>query len=480
MEPDGKIIYVNNSWKTLLNYELEEVIGFSIYSFVSTEDRVDFVRYRENVLAGADPRHITVGLLNKSGNKIYVEGFISTKIIEGQVIYTRGIFRDVTTRVHSEQQLRLFNAELKQREANLEQLLFNAPDAIVVIDAQSIITYWNPKAEIIFGWKREEVVGKLLTELIIPQRYREAHAAGMKRYLQTGVATVLNKTIEISAINKLGRELFVSLTISTTLQKGHTAFIAFIRDIDAQKRIEAELQQKRLQLEFSNQELEQFAHVASHDMKEPARKIRIFLERLKTEIGGALSTNADRYIDKIDAAARNITKMVDGVLVYASIKEQQLLTEKVNLNHVIMDIEKDLDLLLYEKKGIIQYHDLPVVDGSPFLLYQLFYNLINNSLKFARQDTSPVIEILATRDTSKSVTEIAIKDNGIGFAQAYSEKIFDTFTRLHSKNQFEGTGLGLSICKRIVEKHDGTITAVGNTDSGATFIIRLPDAELRS
>ena len=266
----------------------------------------------------------------------------------------------------------------------------------------------------------------------------------------------------------------MSLTISTTIQKGHTAFIAFIRDIDEQKRIEAELQQKRIQLELSNQELEQFAHVASHDMKEPVRKIRIFLERLKSEIGNALSPNAEKYINRIDAASNNITKMVDGVLVYASIKEQQFVTEKINLNQVVMEIEKDLDLLLHEKKGIIEYDELPVVEGSTFLFYQLFYNLINNSLKFARADVSPKIQITALQDPANSVTEIVIKDNGIGFSQEHSEKIFDTFTRLHNKNQFEGTGLGLSICKRIVEKHNGTITALGKKDAGATFIIRLP------
>ena len=476
VDPDGKIIYVNKSWKTLLNYDLEEVQGASIYSFVSTEDREAFITYRQDVIRGEQHRQVTIALINKDGNKVYVEGFVSPKVIQGKVIYTSGIFRDVTARFHNERQLMLINAELKERETSLSQLLFNAPDAVIVANTESIIMYWNPKAETIFGWRQEEVMGKSLAELIIPDRYREAHRAGMERYLQTGTAKVLNRTIEISAINKAGKEFFVSLTISTTLHKGQTGFIAFIRDIDQQKRIEAELEQKRLQLELSNQELEQFAHVASHDMKEPVRKIRIFLERLKSEIGDALSENVGMYINKIDAAATNITKMVEGVLVYASLREQEFVIEKVNLNEVIMDIENDLDILLQEKDGIIEYKDLPVVDGSAFLLYQLFLNLINNSLKFAKPDVRPVIQITAARDRVNSLTEIKINDNGIGFAQEYSQKIFDTFTRLHGKSKFEGTGLGLSICKRIVEKHNGTITAFGKENSGATFIIRLPDA----
>lgn len=478
VEPDGKIVYVNNSWKRLLGYTLEEIRDKSIYSLVDPADRDRFIRYREQIVNGnGGYQEIIIALKSKSGEKIYVEGFVSPRTVNGKTIYTNGIFRDITARLRNEMQLKQVNAELKEREANLQRLLFNAPDAVIVIDTESNITYWNPKAEMIFGWSHREVIGKPLTQLIIPEKYKHVHEAGMKRYLETGEANVLGRTIEITAVNKHKKEFYVSLTISTTYQKGQVAFIAFIRDIDDEKRIQRELDQNRAQLEASNKELEQFAYVASHDMKEPVRKIRMFLERLRTEHAGNLLPNAETYINKIDGAASRLVEIVDGVLAYSSLKSEKAIIEDVDLTQIIRNVQKDLDIILEEKGGEIKCARLPTIEGSRFLLYQLFYNLINNSLKFSRPGVSPVIEITANKDVRSSFVRITVKDNGIGFPQEYAEKIFDSFTRLNPKTQFEGTGLGLSICKTIVEKHNGSITAYGKENSGATFIIQLPESQ---
>lgn len=478
VEPDGEIIYVNNSWKRLLGYSTEEIRGASIYSLVHHDDRDRFIDYRQQIISGDGTlQQITIGLIAKGGYKVYVEGSVAPKVVNGRVIYTSGIFRDVTARLRDEAQLKLMNEALKEREANLQHLLFHAPDAIIVVDTQSKVTYWNPKAAAIFGWSPEEVIGKPLTQLIIPEKHRPAHDAGMKRYLQTGEARVLNRTIEITALNKEGKEFYVSLTISTTQQRGHISFIAFIRDIDEQKRNERELEEKRAQLETSNRELERFAYVASHDMKEPVRKILMFLQRLRSESADLLPLNAELYVSKMENAGIRLIEMIDGVLAYSSLKGEKIVTEKVNLNQVIEHVQRDLELVLEEKKGVVRCLDLPVVEGSPFLLYQLFYNLVSNSLKFSKPNVSPVIEITATKDLVNSLVEITIKDNGIGFPQQYAEEIFNTFSRLHPKHRFEGTGLGLSICKSIVEKHNGAIKAFGNENAGATFTIQLPERQ---
>lgn len=462
----------------MLGYSSEEIADALIYSFISPDDRDPFIGYRESILRGVpDAREITFAFISKGGEKIFVQGFVSAKIVDGKVLHTSGIFRDVTARLRDEAALRSINEELKERENTLQQLLFYAPDAVVAIDASSCITYWNPKAEKMFGWTQQEVLGKPLAERIIPSQYRDAHQAGMRRYLATGEHHVLNRTIEVTALDKQGREFYVSLTISPTYQKGAIAFIAFIRDIDDEKKTHRELEQKRLQLEVSNQELEQFAHVASHDMKEPVRKIRIFIERLKTELGDRVSPAIERYLSKLDTATRNLINLVDGVLAYSSLKQQKFVVESVDLKRVIETVQEDLEMMLADKQGSVRSSDLPVVEGSAFLLYQLFYNLLNNSLKFARKDVPAVIEISAKEDTEAGFFEIVVRDNGIGFPQAYAANIFNTFTRLHSKNQFEGTGLGLSICKNIVGKHRGTINAFSNEGEGATFIIRLPQKQ---
>jgi len=203
VDPQGRIIYVNNAWIKSLGYSLDEIKGRDIYSLVADQDRERFVAYRQSVLTGVvNDDHIKVSLKNRQGKNIIVEGFISCKFINGAQIYTRGIFRDITSRVEDDLKLKSFNEQLIEREENLQQLLQHAPDAIIVIDEYSNIIFWNPKSEEIFGWTFEEVAGRPLAETIIPPYYRQAHADGMKRYLITGEVRVLNKTIEITALNK--------------------------------------------------------------------------------------------------------------------------------------------------------------------------------------------------------------------------------------------------------------------------------------
>jgi two-component system, LuxR family, sensor kinase FixL len=485
VKPDGTIAYVNTPWLENLKYPSAEIHGSSIYAIVQPVDRDRFRDYREKVLRGDDDgREIIVGLLKKDGDVMVVEGFISAKIVNGQAQYTRGIFRDVTRRLQNEAQLSALHQRIQESERNLQQLFFYAPDAIIVIDANSVVRHWNPKATAIFGWRYEEAIGMSLAGLIIPPQHRESHHAGMQRYLSTGTAKVLNKTIEITSLDKHGREFYVALTISSTTFNGEVAFIAFIRDIDEQKRNARDLEQKKRELEVSNQELEQFAHVASHDMKEPIRKILIFTERLKSEIADVASENSQRFMEKIESSATRLANMVDGVLRNSSVKAEQLVTSSVDLNLVIKDIESDLELVIAAKNAVIRNSGLPTLTGSPVLLYQLFYNLIINSLKFSRPGVDVEIDLTSKKIAGSALPvpgppgvfffEITLKDNGIGFSQHHADAIFKAFTRLHTKDKFEGTGIGLSLCKNIVEKHHGFIQAFGENGRGATFKVFLP------
>lgn len=189
VHPDGSIIYVNNAWEKHLEYSQNEIQGQSIYLLVYSEDQDRFKNYRIDIIAGRlVDSNIEVRMQSKSGKIITVEGFLSVRNSNNKAVYTRGIFRDITKRIENESKLRLLNERLKEREGNLQQLLTHAPDAIIVIDKQSIIRYWNPKAEKIFGWSEKEVLGKNLADTIIPAQYREAHNKGMNRYLSTGEA----------------------------------------------------------------------------------------------------------------------------------------------------------------------------------------------------------------------------------------------------------------------------------------------------
>lgn len=251
-------------------------------------------------------------------------------------------------------------------------------------------------------------------------------------------------------------------------------------DIHEQKEVEENLErlvkERTIQLERSNEDLQQFAHVASHDLREPVRKIKIFTSRLQEEMNTDLNGKSKLYLNKVQSAADRMFNMIDGVLTYSSMNAYEQIHGTIELTEVLKNIEADLEITIQQKEAKIIYSNFPAFEGAPVLIYQLFYNLINNSLKFAKAHSSLVISITSQEIEyqNKKFIQIIVSDNGIGFEQKFAEKIFDTFVRLNVKDKYEGTGLGLALCKKIVQRHHGTITANGEIDHGARFIIKLP------
>ncbi|HLO80140.1 MAG TPA: PAS domain S-box protein [Chitinophagaceae bacterium] len=257
-------------------------------------------------------------------------------------------------------------------------------------------------------------------------------------------------------------------------------WIGVFTDIDEQKtsaeKLELLVALRTTELKRSNEDLQQFAHVASHDLKEPLRKIKIFGSRLNDDPGTSLSDKAKLYLSKIEGAASRMETMIEGVLQYSSLNAKVQLPEKVDLNGVLENILSDLEISIQQSGAIINYQDLPVIDGAPVLIYQLLYNLVNNSLKFRPEGQPPRINISSEilKIQENSFLKLVIEDNGIGFEMEYAESIFNSFSRLNSKDRYEGTGLGLALCKKIVERHNGTIEAWGELNKGARFTVYLP------
>lgn len=251
-------------------------------------------------------------------------------------------------------------------------------------------------------------------------------------------------------------------------------------DISARKQHESDLERRveyrTRELQRSNEELQQFAHVASHDLKEPVRKIKNFSFKLQNALSKATEPDVGVYISKILSSAERMSLMIEGVLKYSSLDESEKDIESVDLQKVFADIQSDLEMLIEQKNATINITDLPWIDGIRVLIYQLFYNLIINALKFVKEDSDPVIDISGTTVDIGDIeyVRVHISDNGIGFNPSQSRIIFDTFRRLHSKGEYDGTGLGLSLCRKIVEMHHGTIEACGEKNAGATFTVTLP------
>jgi two-component system CheB/CheR fusion protein len=243
-----------------------------------------------------------------------------------------------------------------------------------------------------------------------------------------------------------------------------------------------ELQKANVELEASNIELLQFASVASHDLKEPLRKIHIFSNLIKDRYLANMDGAAD-YMERIITASARMTKLINDLLTFTRLSVNSSF-ENVSLNRMIDEVMSDLELAISEKHAIIEVDDMPCIDVITGQIRQVFQNLISNALKFSKKDERPRIKITcervnrcaidAERAEDGEFCRILIKDNGIGFDNQYSQKIFTIFQRLHSKEQYEGTGIGLAITKKIIEKHGGMITAYGKENEGSKFIIVLP------
>jgi PAS domain S-box-containing protein len=239
--------------------------------------------------------------------------------------------------------------------------------------------------------------------------------------------------------------------------------------------LERTVEARTMQLQRSNEDLERFAHVASHDLKEPVRKILTIVDKIRIKYQHLLGEGT-LLLDKLTKSTTRLNQMIESILIFSTVNYETHGAENVDLNKIMRDVEDDLELIISEKEAQLVVDPLPAIEGSAALFHQLFYNLINNSLKFSKAGIKPVIHISSTllQNVTEETVELRLTDNGIGFNQSEAARIFQSFVRLHSKDSYEGTGLGLALCKRIVERHRGTIEAFGSPESGATFIIHLP------
>jgi light-regulated signal transduction histidine kinase (bacteriophytochrome) len=226
-------------------------------------------------------------------------------------------------------------------------------------------------------------------------------------------------------------------------------------------------------LEQSNRDLEDFAHVASHDLQEPLRKIQTFADLLVTAYRTSLDDKARDYLERMQRAAGRMQALVLDLLKYSRITSKPEPLTRFNLREPVEEAVQDLGVLLAETAGRVEIDELPEIEADRVQMRQLFQNLIGNGLKY-RRELEPVVRVYSRSTTSSPLWKIHVEDNGIGFDEGYLDKIFKPFERLHGKSApYPGTGIGLAICRRIVERHGGSITAESRPGKGSTFIVKL-------
>jgi PAS domain S-box-containing protein len=372
-------------------------------------------------------------------------------------------------------------------EGFLESILNTSQNGIIsfvavrekseVIDFE--IEYANKAIEKLLGIKPNLIVGKKLSEFTAQLKDSSMHR--YKHVLETG--EILEYENSYTVNNQL-HWFFIRLA------RREDGVTATFHDITTLKQSEEELKQSVEQLAKSNAELEQYAYVASHDLQEPLRKIQTFGNLLWERNHDNLDDKGKQQLQKILSSSARMSALIKDILGYSSLRDQPFY-ERTNLNEELKLVLQDLDLLITQRRAIIKQANLPTIDAIPLQVRQLFFNLINNALKFVPEERKPVVEIncrlipleeVKARedlDNQMKYYEIEVADNGIGFNNSHAEQIFGLFKRLHPKDAYGGSGIGLALCYKVVQNHNGIIYAEGEENIGARFHVILPAQQLQ-
>lgn len=344
-----------------------------------------------------------------------------------------------------------------------------------------LIVYCNSYFSTLIDLPNEKVTGSYIFDLISGEsreKFREHFALSLQGSSKAEITL---------SVNDKNIPVYISLT---SLQPQLATVGMIVTDLTEKKQNEQVLQKKNIELEHLNKSLEQFASIASHDLQEPLRKIKVFTSLLKQRFNNDLPDGAKGLIDKIKGASERMSLLISDVLNFSRIVYSENMFVATDLNRILNNTLQDFDLLILEKNASVRKEELPVIEAIPLQINQLFYNLVGNALKFSRNGTPPFLtissRILSSGEAENkfnvkfnlnkrlSYAEISFRDNGIGFEQQFSEQIFSIFERLNNQQQYSGTGIGLALCQKIAVHHQGRIHAEAKENNGAIFYVLLP------
>ncbi|MDB5197971.1 MAG: domain S-box protein [Flaviaesturariibacter sp.] len=468
-----KVIYVSQKAEDLLGYSKEEITGSEdIFStLLYPDDKPILFENLEKVIRDEERKtyYSDYRFSDKDGNYHWLRNYVVPykKEASGIAVQILGFAFEVTQ--EKETALALEERERQLLEAQAIGKIGSFKWDIIRDDSVS-----SPELRKIFETTDRQTLAQMM-ERVHPhdkQRVQKDIADSFKSGFYRSQFRYLGKA-GYKVIESTGKVFFTEDGTPSTL-------IGTIQDITERKRFEENLLQKTLDLEQSNAQLQEFAYVASHDLKEPLRKIGMFSNIILSTDWDNLSGTTKVNFEKINVAAKRMQQLIEGILSYSSLTAK-VQKEDYPLQTALEEAIESLEFKIKDSHAVIEYDPLPKAPVVAFQVQQLFLNLLSNALKFARKGVAPHIRVTSRKvvnldrlQGSGNLLEVSIEDNGIGFSQEASDRIFGLFKRLHAKTDFEGSGVGLAICKKIVENHGGTISAISKEGVGSTFSFTLP------
>ena len=468
LDMDGVVRQVNRAECTLLGYEVNEMVGRPIWDFIAGAEMEASREVLRRKLSGEQPLQPHQRCyLRRGGGELWIEVHDSlVRNAAGETVGIRTALVDITERKRAEEALRASEARLRL----LAHALQCAGECISITDTEDRFLYVNDAFLSTYGYREQELIGQHVAILRSARTSAEA---------QNGI---LPATLEGSWRGELwnrskeGREFPISLSASPIYDEdGRTiALVGVARDITENKLMEEAIRTRSEKLARSNEELERFAYVASHDLQEPLRMVGSFTQLLSKKYSGKLDETADRYINFAVDGAKRMQQLITDLLAYSRVNSKDLKLQPTPCEDVLRATVQNLKAAIEESGAVVEWDEtLPILMADQVQLGQLFQNLIGNAIKFRGQAT-PRVHIAAADNGEGWL--FSVRDNGIGIDPKHADRVFQIFQRLHTREQYPGTGIGLAVCRKVVERHGGRLWVESQPGAGSNFLFTLPKA----
>jgi PAS domain S-box-containing protein len=347
------------------------------------------------------------------------------------------------------------------------------PVGSMLVSSTGTIELANHALASMFGFEPGDLLGRSSDELVPPAQ-RRRHAARRRLYFLRPVRVGMGAGVEFQGLRRDGSEFTVELALAPlgAASGQPTRVLALLADVSARKKIEAEHARRHRELERSNAELEQFAYVASHDLREPLRMIASYTDLLAEHFEGKLDARTERFLGYVREGAKRMQRLIDDLLAFSRLEARAQAHSPARADDALHHALADMRALIRDAEAQITHDILPTLLADPVQLEQLFQNIVHNAIKFRRAEP---LRVHVSAEAVNDMWRFAVQDNGIGIEKQFCARIFRMFQRLHDRSKYDGSGIGLAMAKKIVERHGGEIWVESNPGQGSTFYFTLPD-----